>query len=262
MIAGNQVKWRAVAGLRSALTALFILVAGASVALSLAHVHRKSVLGRIADNTATLQEARHADDLVHSAGQVLLILVAVTGIVFLVWQWRSARNAEALDRFGARFGPVWSIGGWFIPLANLVIPVLVMQDLWRSFDPRPSIEGFRKNPRSGLIGWWWGVFVISGFLSRGGTASSSSLSDLRSAEDAASFGAALFAVAAILAIAVVSGISTRQLALRAAVAEQASGSSAAAAASVRCASCGAEYISGTALCPECMGTEFQPTGEN
>ena len=56
-------------------------------------------------------------------------------VLFIVWQFRAAKNNEALDRRGARFGPGWSIGAWFIPLANLVIPVMIIQDLWRGATP-------------------------------------------------------------------------------------------------------------------------------
>ena len=78
--------------------------------------------------------------------------------------WRAAKNNEALGRMNPRFGPGWSIGGWFIPIANFVIPILIMQDLWRGSDPGVSRgdPGWRTGRGSGLIGWWWAVFLLGG----------------------------------------------------------------------------------------------------
>jgi hypothetical protein len=259
---GNQSKWRSTEGLRTALSGLFLLVVVASVASGVAHLHRAGVIDRISNGTATLREARRADDLVRTATLIALSLLVAAGVVFIVWQWRTAKNAEVLGRTGARYGAGWSIGGWFIPLANLVIPVLIIQDLWRSSDPDPSLVGWRSRPRSALVGWWWAAIVLGGLAGRSANATdTSSLSDLRSAETRAAFGVLLFAVAAILAIAVVRTITSRQIALRASLAQTDSRDSAPWAAGVRCVSCGSEYIAGTTLCADCMGTDLQPIAE-
>ena len=61
---GNQSKWRATEGLRTALSCLFVFVVLASVASGFAHLHRASVLTGITAGTATLRDAQQADDLV------------------------------------------------------------------------------------------------------------------------------------------------------------------------------------------------------
>ena len=43
------------------------------------------------------------------------------GVVFIIWQFRHAKNAQVLGARGG-LGPGWAIGGWFIPLANYVLP--------------------------------------------------------------------------------------------------------------------------------------------
>ena len=87
------------------------------------------------DGTATLRDGRHADDLVRTAGLVPWVSVLTIAVVCIVWQWRTAKNAQDMGRTDGRYGAGWSIGGWFIPLANLGIPVEIMQVLWRSSDP-------------------------------------------------------------------------------------------------------------------------------
>jgi hypothetical protein len=261
--AGNQSNWRSTEGLRTALSGLFVLVAVANVAAAFAFVHRAGLIDQISNGTVTLREAEQADDFVRTATFVALSLGLVTGVLFIVWQWRTAKNAAVvLRRRGARYGPGWSIGGWFIPLANLVIPVLVMQDLWRSSDPQSSPDGWRSRPRSALVGWWWVAFVVAGVASRGSrTTDSSALSEIKSADNAAAFGVVMFAVAAILAMLVVRSITARQIVLRASLAEESSGGSASSASDVRCITCGSEYISGTVLCADCMGTDFRSIAE-
>ena len=53
----------------------------------------------------------------------------------ILWAWRSAHNARALGRTGARLAPGWAIGAWFIPIANFVLVYILFSDLWRSSDP-------------------------------------------------------------------------------------------------------------------------------
>ena len=64
--------------------------------------------------------------------------LVATAIVFIIWQLRSAKNNEVLGRIQPRYTSGWSIGGWFIPFANLVIPVRILQDLWQGSDPRTA----------------------------------------------------------------------------------------------------------------------------
>jgi hypothetical protein len=83
-------------------------------------------------------------------------------VVFIIWFWRAAKNNQALDRH-PRLGPGWAIGGWFIPLANLVIPVLIAQDLWKgSESARPRGDrAWRGEPASPLVWSWWGLWIAA-----------------------------------------------------------------------------------------------------
>jgi Domain of unknown function (DUF4328)/Protein of unknown function (DUF2510) len=88
--------------------------------------------------------------------------VAVVVIVLaILWQWRSQHNAQALGREGARISPGWGVAGWLIPLANLVIPYLVFQDLWRSSDEHSEPgTGWRSLPGAPLVSAWWVAQVV------------------------------------------------------------------------------------------------------
>jgi hypothetical protein len=92
--------------------------------------------------------------------QVIGLVGAAAFVVMIVWTWRSAHNAQALGRTGARLGPGWAIGAWFIPLANFVLVYLVVSDLWRSSDPSTERgDGWRGLPGSNLVRAWTVAYV-------------------------------------------------------------------------------------------------------
>jgi hypothetical protein len=124
-------------------------------------------------------------------------LYVATGIVFINWMWRGAHNNERLGRMRPRYTPGWSIGGWFVPFLNFVVPVRVMHDLWQGSDPDAAgYVDWRRLHRSPLVGWWWGCYLAGGLFV------------LRYA------GTALIAAAAVLAIILVRRITDRQEAAR------------------------------------------------
>ena len=91
-------------------------------------------------------DSRHsADQLLGVTARVVALLVA-TAIVFIVWMWRSAKNNE-ISAGPATHTCGWSIGGWFIPIGNLWIPVQIMQDLWQGSDPTVSGHRDRRDLR-------------------------------------------------------------------------------------------------------------------
>jgi Domain of unknown function (DUF4328) len=64
--------------------------------------------------------------------------VIVGGVLFLAWFHRAYGNIRALGVSEPRYRRGWAIGAWFIPLANLVIPKQLANDLWRAGGPSCS----------------------------------------------------------------------------------------------------------------------------
>ncbi len=58
---------------------------------------------------------------------------------FIVWQFRHAKNARALGERGG-LGPGWAIGGWFVPLANFVLPGVQIHQSSRMSDSAAAGE--------------------------------------------------------------------------------------------------------------------------
>jgi hypothetical protein len=94
-----------------------------------------------------------------------------------------------------------------------VIPVLVMQDLWRGSNasiPRGDMR-WKIADRSALVGWWWAALLLS--LLQGAVDTEdpeTTLSDLRAADTLSIVGTCFRIVAAVLAILVVRKLTERQ----------------------------------------------------
>ena len=206
-------QWRSNRLLVRLLTVLLPLASVAASVRGLAFGRRLVVLGSpLADNFRT--RAHDAESFARSTGALMGLTVLVIAPVFVAWMWRAAKNQQALGRRPERLGSGWAIGGWFVPLANLAIPVLVVQDLWRGStvtidrdDPR-----WRIADRSWLVGWWWGIVLVAALGVSGEPVDSPGvrLAVLEQRNAFALIGSVSAAVAAVLALVVVRGLSRRQ----------------------------------------------------
>jgi hypothetical protein len=211
--------WRANRGLEIALTALFVVAAVVALARGVALASRLVVLD---DPNASdfFNRASDADSFVRVMDVLLALIVLAIVPCFIVWCFRVAKNQEALARQPERLGAGWAIAGWFIPLANLVIPVLVIQDLWRGSDA--TIERgdprWRIADRSWLIGWWWGLFLVSLLTFTGTPIDRRELdvAEVRGANLLAIVAMLCFAASAVLGVLVVKRLDARQATTRAA----------------------------------------------
>src|SRR5439155_1843984 len=95
-------------------------------------------------------------DLNDTAG--VLVVTALAGlaaaVAWLRWQHRAHENLRALGVSGLAYTPGWAVGWWFIPFANLVLPYLVMVELWRASDPTGSPAWARQRITALLPLWW------------------------------------------------------------------------------------------------------------
>lgn len=87
-----------------------------------------------------------------------LLVFAATGIAFLAWLSRTVDNVPALGAGTPRTTPRWAIAWWFVPFANLWMPLRVVLDVNR----RLSQAGRRGTT---LIVIWWMAWVINLLIS-------------------------------------------------------------------------------------------------
>ena len=195
-----------------------VILLGTTAALDLAAVGSDlaeiELLSRIeAGAGVTMAEVETNDDRQAAIGLIQIVVLIATPIAFLMWLHRVRRNLTALGAEGLRFTPGWSVGWWFVPIMNLFRPFQIMSETWRANDPGAVGDDWPSARRTPLIGWWWALFLISGFvgnsaarmLLRGDTAS-----ELIVASWANIGSDGLEIPAAILAILLVRGINQRQ----------------------------------------------------
>ncbi len=143
-----------------------------------------------------------------------LLVLVITAVLFFIWLHRVNKNLRPLGALYVEFTPGWAVGWFFIPFANLVMPYRVVKEVWTKSAPDVSStsEAFRPTDSASLVGWWWGVWLISNVLLRVAAA----LSESKSADTlflslkVDMFASAFRIAAAALAIMVVHGIYKRQ----------------------------------------------------
>ena len=86
-----------------------------------------------------------------------LIAAIVCGFLILKWTYRVNRNAHAFAR-GLDNSPPWSVGWYFVPIANLWKPYQALKQAWQASE-RP--QSWRTVKLPGLMGWWWALWLIS-----------------------------------------------------------------------------------------------------
>lgn len=148
--------------------------------------------------TLGVQQLVHREIVFQGLAVVALVLLAVTGLVWCAWQWRMAVSSP--DRL--RRAPKIHVGSWFIPVANLWLPIQNMNELWHAYEPHDA----RGRGRGiSLVLPWWTAWIISAVLGAVG------LRTLLDGDVPDSYLGVAWAVAAVLAWVVVRRLSWRAL---------------------------------------------------
>src|ERR1041384_5004095 len=156
-----------------ALAAVVLLVAGAGVKLLFVILHGFQIGGLLGGpNSAGAGE--DAVSMAAALNALLLLLnflvYVATIVAFLLWLHRAASNLPALGAQRTEYSPGLAVGSFFIPFANLMWPYKAMREVWRWSKPVAAsgeIAGlsFTADTSAPLVGWWWGLWLASNFIS-------------------------------------------------------------------------------------------------
>lgn len=178
---------------------------------------RRTMIDGFFDGTVTFDEIDAADDTAAVLGVVALVVLALTGIAFLIWRHRVQRNLrDALAVRSLEYTPGWAVGWWFVPFANLVKPKQAMNEAWIASDPAAPAwtPAGRRGKAPSILSWWWGTWIASGLISQFASSQSNGIDvtpdDFRSAMDASVTAEMLSIVAALLLMSIVRQIGKRQ----------------------------------------------------
>ena len=110
------------------------------------------VADRPVGSFAEIQRLIDLEDRANAANGLALLLLVATGVVFIGWSWRARKNLDALGEH-TTMAAGWTIGGWFIPFGNLVVPFVAMLEIaYRSRSPRTRAPML-------VPALWWATFV-------------------------------------------------------------------------------------------------------
>lgn len=97
-------------------------------------------------------------DFARMLGIAQLVTVLGSLILFLVWFYRANANVRAMGADGLMGSPGLSVAWFFIPIAFLFMPFVVVRDTWKASAAPRDWQGQATEP---LIGFWWAAFLAS-----------------------------------------------------------------------------------------------------
>ena len=109
----------------------------------------------------TQTEGESNDARQRAIGGLYLAVFIITGVTFLKWIYRANANCHGFGVRNMEFSPGWSIGWYFVPIANLWKPYQAMKELWNVSQNPIDWKNGKGDP---LIGWWWALWLISNVL--------------------------------------------------------------------------------------------------
>lgn len=162
----GPLQWYSLRGLATGLTVVLWTTVAALLLAALAALRERSEYTGAFDSFSAYESFEDAETLAGGLLFVALLGMLAVAVLLIIWMWRAAKDLDALGRFGPSLGSGWAIGGWFVPLASLVLPCIVAVDLWKGSDA--TVPGgnadWKRAPTSPLVGLWWAAWVGANLL--------------------------------------------------------------------------------------------------
>jgi hypothetical protein len=94
-------------------------------------------------------------------GLAMLVTIVGAGILILIWIYRASRNLRYLGADGLGYSPGWSVGWYFIPLANLWKPYGAVREIWQASS---NPQNWQYEPVPAILSWWWFFWLGTNIL--------------------------------------------------------------------------------------------------
>jgi hypothetical protein len=167
MSTSPKYEYRSAAGLATCAAILLVTRAIISAVAAFSTAAQFPVLDEArAGHVISLAVAESHDSRQRMFAAIYMSVALAEVIVYLVWVYCANRNAHALGADKMQYSPAWSVGCFFIPLANLVMPFLMLRELWKASSPI-SRGRWQEAAVSPVLGAWWALSVFYGMFHYG-----------------------------------------------------------------------------------------------
>ena len=87
----------------------------------------------------------------------------VGGVFFLIWFGHAYGNLTRLGVKGIGYHPAWAVASFFIPGVNVILPPIIMFELWKASSSRIKEQPWSDFMGSIQVNCWWTAWLISLF---------------------------------------------------------------------------------------------------
>jgi hypothetical protein len=157
------------------------------------------------------------EDIYNVIYVIAVLITLPIAVLLVIWSYQAHRWSDSLEPEGRRWGRGWSIGAWFIPLANIILAPLVLAEIHKiasvkRSNGRAETDWTRQPTPAVLILWF--VFYALGtvILFFGNSVMDNEWSDLGEYRGGLIFiliGLGMTATASMLAAAFIKDISSK-----------------------------------------------------
>jgi Domain of unknown function (DUF4328) len=107
------------------------------------------------------------DEALEAMSALFMTLWLVVIVLLVVWMHKSHKASQTMWSGSRKWTQGWTVGGWFVPIANFWIPKSVVDEI-EQIVTAPRIDGrvevgWNGKPTSAL-GWTWWFGLVAGVL--------------------------------------------------------------------------------------------------
>ncbi|MFL6216048.1 MAG: DUF4328 domain-containing protein [Blastocatellia bacterium] len=152
--------------------AINVIVQAVAVVSAFLHIdllYQFMAYGIIEQLTPAVRAQQQASEARESLVRLVqLVAFAAATIVFLFWLHRAYKNLRPLGA-EPRYSPAWAVAAFLIPVVNLFLPFLILQETWRASDPETiDARGAKAlnlvvedSSKSLMVVIWWGLWLLT-----------------------------------------------------------------------------------------------------
>ncbi len=154
---------------RAKLATTFIwIVMAFQIISSISSFFQYLLLKSVAEGYSITPEVANSNDFRQSIIAILFAILYLFSVVFFIQWFRRAYFNQEIKFKSMASTNGWVSGAWFVPIMNLFKPFQLMQEIYENAEnyllDKEMID--EKKSRKSIIGWWWGLWIGTGVLSR------------------------------------------------------------------------------------------------